>query len=198
MELVVPELDANHDGLYSLPDPLFKDRIHFPDMRWLGACHNGYPHSTSLSAYVWIRLGTVTNRQKRLALWQSALSFGVLEIITGMRISENTLLSHRPDGEVVFSSEKVSILISHWLLRPPVTPMSASQTSEWAERTGEVLQHLEPDLVSPTGGGAEGEDSDDDVGPMPMPAGAENGGSKKKRKGEYLDCLYYLGFYMHN
>ena len=30
------------------------------------------------------------------------------------------------------------------------------------------------------------EDSDDDVGPMPMPAGQENGGVKKKRKGAHL------------
>ena len=30
------------------------------------------------------------------------------------------------------------------------------------------------------------DDSDDDVGPMPMPAGAESNGAKKKRKGVYL------------
>ena len=29
-------------------------------------------------------------------------------------------------------------------------------------------------------------DSDDDVGPMPMPAGPEGNGAKKKRKGVYL------------
>lgn len=29
------------------------------------------------------------------------------------------------------------------------------------------------------------EDSDDDVGPMPLPSGPENGGVKKKRKGEF-------------
>jgi hypothetical protein len=43
-------------------------------------------------------------------------------------------------------------------------------------------------VIDPAAGGADDEESDDDVGPMPMPAGAE-GVVAKKRKGTSLPLL---------
>lgn len=56
-------------------------------------------------------------------------------------------------------------------------------------RHGEDSQMENPDTDGPAAGGDPVEvedDSDDDIGPMPMPAGVENGGVKKKRKGELV------------
>ncbi|KAI0754562.1 hypothetical protein C8Q80DRAFT_374440 [Daedaleopsis nitida] len=100
------------------------DLMYFPDMVWLGGRHDGYDRATSLSAYVWIRFSTVKSRREHLALWQSALSFGVLEVITGMRIPESLLLEAQPDGRNVLTSKKVSLLISIWLFGDSVPSLS--------------------------------------------------------------------------
>ena len=61
-------------------------------------------------------------------------------------------------------------------------------------RNGE--EDAKPDQVMDTTQDAEG-DSDDDIGPMPMPAGAgDNGGVKKKRKGmsnNLILCMLTMG-----
>lgn len=40
-------------------------------------------------------------------------------------------------------------------------------------------------IIQPEGNEGAEDESDDDVGPMPMPAGPQNGGVKKKRKGMF-------------
>lgn len=93
------------------------DLFYFPSIDWLGGPHDGFCHATSLSAYVWLRLPIVKFPKERAALWQSALSLGLLEIVTGMKISEDLIISRRPDGKHVLTSRSVSAVVSHWLFR---------------------------------------------------------------------------------
>ncbi|KAI0754568.1 hypothetical protein C8Q80DRAFT_375197 [Daedaleopsis nitida] len=84
-------------------------------MNWLGGPHDGYCRSTSPTAYVWIRLHAARSPREYIALWQSALTFGVLETITGFAIPEHLLLSTMPDGSLVFTKQAVSRLVTTWL-----------------------------------------------------------------------------------
>ena len=53
-------------------------------------------------------------------------------------------------------------------------------------------EDAKPDQVMDTTQDAE-DDSDDDIGPMPMPAGAgDNGGVKETRKGEQTTLTSYI------
>lgn len=66
------------------------------------------------------------------------MTFGVLEAITGQKIPESLLLSHRDDGTLVLTSKKVSRLISYWLFGlPPVR--HHNRVMQWAEETGKIL-----------------------------------------------------------
>lgn len=87
----------------------------YDDMVWLGGRHDGYCHTKSLSAYIWLRFSTAKTCREQLALWQSALSFGVLEAVTGMHIPESFLLVSCPDGSTVLSSNKLSLLVHSFL-----------------------------------------------------------------------------------
>ena len=107
------DLDAGAGPSDSYQFQLRNDFLHFDEILWLRGPHDGHQHSTSLSAYVWTRRSTSKTRREYFALWQSALSFGVLEAITGMKIPESLLLSPRADGTLVITSGKVSELISH-------------------------------------------------------------------------------------
>ncbi|KAI0737099.1 hypothetical protein C8Q80DRAFT_1276651 [Daedaleopsis nitida] len=68
------------------------DFVSFPDMSWFGGPHDGHCCAISLSVYVWLRLYAVRSSYEPLALWQSALVFGVLEALTGTIIPETFLL----------------------------------------------------------------------------------------------------------
>ncbi|KAI0704115.1 hypothetical protein C8Q76DRAFT_220459 [Earliella scabrosa] len=81
--------------------------------------HDGYCRSATISAYVWIRLPTCArSRKEHVALFQSALTFGVLEAITGLSIPESQLLSRRSDGPLVLTSRRISEVVSYWLYHP--------------------------------------------------------------------------------
>lgn len=53
-------------------------------------------------------------------------------------------------------------------------------------RNGQPADETSADVETKEDPNGMDEDSDDDVGPMPMPAGQENGGVKKKRKGAHV------------
>lgn len=66
------------------------------------------------------------------------MTFGVLEAITGQKIPESLLLSHRDDGTLVLTSKNVSRLISYWLFGlPPVR--HHKRVMQWADETGKIL-----------------------------------------------------------
>ncbi|RPD58599.1 hypothetical protein L226DRAFT_572873 [Lentinus tigrinus ALCF2SS1-7] len=88
---------------------IYSEFICFPPMRWLGARHDGHAVSPSLIAYVWRRYRPGMTRRDHLALWQSALSFGVLEAILDMHIPERLLLC-QTDCSIAFSSHNMCIL----------------------------------------------------------------------------------------
>ncbi|TFK78475.1 hypothetical protein K466DRAFT_657124 [Polyporus arcularius HHB13444] len=50
------------------------------------------------------------SRVAHLALWQSALSFGVLEAVLNVNIPESLLLPHHPDGSIAFTSQNMRVL----------------------------------------------------------------------------------------
>lgn len=124
-----------------------------------GGLHDGPGRATSLCAYVWLRMSCVTSLEDEATLWRNALSFGVLEMITGMQIPEKVLLSSRPDGSYVLTSAKVSRFLSHWLFGRPVKvhPIGrrqwiarADDTINWALRAIEE-RFLEVPLWFPGG-----------------------------------------------
>ncbi|KAI0713034.1 hypothetical protein C8T65DRAFT_164123 [Cerioporus squamosus] len=84
--------------------------ICFPPMCWLGAQHDGHPISPSLSAYVWQRYEPEMTRRAHLALWQSALSFGVLEAVLDGHIPERLLLSDQTDGSIALTCQNLCVL----------------------------------------------------------------------------------------
>ena len=67
-----------------------------PDMPWLGGPHDGFPRTSGLGVYTWLRMDTIKNYRDTLALCQSALSFGFLELITGLDIPERCFLRADP------------------------------------------------------------------------------------------------------
>ncbi|TFK80832.1 hypothetical protein K466DRAFT_364512 [Polyporus arcularius HHB13444] len=94
-----------------------------PDVPWFGAPHDGYPVASTLSSYVTIRRSTSTYRhalEEDFALWLSALTFGILEIMTGSHVSEATLLvsAGGPGGQRVLSGTNLLRLMCvctfHW------------------------------------------------------------------------------------
>ena len=89
----------------------------FPDMVWLGASHDGYPRYSSVTSYVSARWSPSFTAYDNAALWQAAMTFGVLEAITDLNIPEALLLEKRPDGTVVFTCCNIDVLVYHWIVR---------------------------------------------------------------------------------
>lgn len=85
-------------------------------MPWLGAAHDGHPRSTSLHDYVQRRYTVGMTRREHLALWQAALSCGLLEILAESSIPEHLLIcrdaAYGVDGPV-FTSRNLSRIVYH-------------------------------------------------------------------------------------
>ncbi|KAI0651219.1 hypothetical protein C8Q79DRAFT_898151 [Trametes meyenii] len=88
------------------------------DIPWLDAPHDGYPFHATLSEYTQTRLfrGMHSVRDD-FALWVSALTFGLLEVITQTRIPEALLLPAGHGGERVISGTRVLQLLVGWLVK---------------------------------------------------------------------------------
>ena len=117
------------------------DFIHVPPMRWLGAEHDGHTPFVSVHAYVLTRYRMGQTMLEHVALWQSALTFGVLEAITGIIVPESWFLSTRDDGTVVFASQQVAALVFTFSVRlffersdarRSLLADQASRTIDWA------------------------------------------------------------------
>ena len=57
-------------------------------MPWLGASHDGHPQHSSIMSYVSARWSPSFTTHDNAALWQAAMTLGVLEAITGCKIPE--------------------------------------------------------------------------------------------------------------
>ena len=86
-------------------------------MLWLGASHDSYPRHSSLTSYVSARWSPSFTAYDNAALWQAAMTFGVLEAITDLNIPEALLLEKRPDGTVVFTCRNIDVVVYHWIIR---------------------------------------------------------------------------------
>ena len=77
---------------------------------------------------------------QQLALWQSALTFGMLEIICGKKVPEALLLSRQEDGQVLLTGSNMSAVLSRWLFALP-HPCAAEQSHirEWANNSRGIL-----------------------------------------------------------
>ena len=66
--------------------------VRIPDMPWLGGPHDGYERTAGFDKYYGNRERDIEEPrrdQSRLALLQSTLSFGFLEMLADLDISEN-------------------------------------------------------------------------------------------------------------
>ena len=127
--------------------------ICIPDMPWLGGPHDGYPPHTTLSEYTSIRWPATRSIWDNQALWQGAMTFGVLEAITMTRISESDLLYEGSDGHSVFVGRRVSRLFVHWIhhVLCDDVQLSRKRAKHCAELLSRALLAL--DEVVATGGG---------------------------------------------
>ncbi|KAI0326294.1 hypothetical protein GY45DRAFT_122390 [Cubamyces sp. BRFM 1775] len=95
------------------------------DIPWLGARHDerDYPVCSSLSGYTALRRpkGVVYSLHDDAALWLSAMTFGLLEAITQMRIPARILLAPRKNkeetGETVVSGPRILQVLALWVNR---------------------------------------------------------------------------------
>ncbi|EMD37259.1 hypothetical protein CERSUDRAFT_94267 [Gelatoporia subvermispora B] len=84
------------------------------DIIWLGGKHDGYPLS-SLQNYMQLRYGTHaelvalenTSAQEFAALFQSYLTFGLIQAVAAQEIPEDRLLRTNSNGHLVFSTHNL-------------------------------------------------------------------------------------------
>ncbi|KAI0773201.1 hypothetical protein BD413DRAFT_492173 [Trametes elegans] len=92
--------------------------IPLPQMKWLRlGIHDGYPLSLRLGEYTRIRRSFGASRVEEAALWQSTMTFGLLEALTCIPIPESLLISTTDDGTHIFSGDALSSLVVEWLTR---------------------------------------------------------------------------------
>ncbi|KAI0752505.1 hypothetical protein C8Q80DRAFT_1267050 [Daedaleopsis nitida] len=92
--------------------------VHFADMPWLGCPHDGFPLATSLTAYVRHRYASTEPWREDAALWQGAMTFGLLEAVIGIHTPSGFLLVPGTGrSPLVLRSENLSMLLFDWQLR---------------------------------------------------------------------------------
>ena len=116
-EAPIPATDQSciHPGLV-LHAYQSEQLLTFPDMLGLGASHDGHPRYSSITSYVSARWSPSFTAYDNAALWQAAMTFGVLEAITDLNIPEALLLEKRPDGTVVFTCRNIDVVVYHGLI----------------------------------------------------------------------------------
>ncbi|TFK88609.1 hypothetical protein K466DRAFT_598496 [Polyporus arcularius HHB13444] len=106
------------------------------DIPWLGAPHNGYPFCTTLSSYIKIRRdGAIRSMRDDAALWVSAMTFGLLEAVTRVRIPESLFIDHTlvaQGGEAILSGTRILRFLTSWRYR--MRDHSDGQEDEEAHR----------------------------------------------------------------
>ncbi|KAI0646164.1 hypothetical protein C8Q79DRAFT_650417 [Trametes meyenii] len=104
--------DADH------PTVTFAHQLFGPlvDIPWLDAPHDGYPFCATLSSYTRTRLfNAVHSRRDDLALWMSAMTFGLLEVVTRTQIPESLLIiPGGQEGDRVISGTQILRILTAW------------------------------------------------------------------------------------
>ncbi len=86
-------------------------------MAWLECSHDGHHLCDTLGSYTKLRRKHGASRRDDAALWQSAMTFGLLEAAFNIRIPEDFLLSRGGNKRKVLTSDMMSILVFDWLIR---------------------------------------------------------------------------------
>ncbi|OSC99993.1 hypothetical protein PYCCODRAFT_1469729 [Trametes coccinea BRFM310] len=139
---VVPTAELVRSGSREEMDLLRWTFASLIDIPWLGAPHDGYPFCANLSSYVETRrpTGTLSTFPRDAALWLSAMTFGVLECVTRMRIPEQLLLSRRPgDGATVVSGLLLTRFMTMWFWQ---CAMDKHRDSKHLREHGEEVARL--------------------------------------------------------
>lgn len=91
------------------------------DIPWLGATHDGFPFCSTLSSYTQVRRrpGTLRSNHDDTALWLSAMTFGLLEAVTRVRIPESMLvITGARAGEQFLSGSRIRRFLTHfWMFK---------------------------------------------------------------------------------
>ncbi|KAI0659662.1 hypothetical protein C8Q70DRAFT_124425 [Cubamyces menziesii] len=116
------------------------------DIPWMDAQHDGHPLCSTLYGYIAIRrpTGVIRSLHADAALWLSAMSFGLLEAITQVKIPEATLLvSGAADQSTVISSVRVRRFLNGWVIMQHVmSRYGGHEASDSRTRQGEEVANL--------------------------------------------------------
>ncbi|OSD08321.1 hypothetical protein PYCCODRAFT_10624 [Trametes coccinea BRFM310] len=115
------------------------------DIPWLCASHDGYDFRATLPSYTKMRRrglsrDTVHSLRDDAALWLSAMTFGLLEAITRMRIPESAFLVPGPrEGDFSLSGSRLLQFIAYW---GSYVEQHYDDEDMQAERGREIAGHL--------------------------------------------------------
>ncbi|KAI8978235.1 hypothetical protein BD414DRAFT_538857 [Trametes punicea] len=117
------------------PKPAFKQITHIPDeisslaskerytlgfpldLPWLGASHDGQPSCLNLGSYTGIRCsnGNILSLRSDVALWLSAMTFGLFEAATDYSIPESLFLVRgTAEGDMILSGARILEFLVFW------------------------------------------------------------------------------------
>ncbi|KAH9893986.1 hypothetical protein C8Q73DRAFT_497844 [Cubamyces lactineus] len=119
-KFVINEHDLPHDATDTGVSTSEAWTIGLPfDIPWLGTVQDepDYPMTSSLSSYVAIRRpkGIVYSLHDDAVLWLSAMTFGLLEAITRMRIPARIILIPGKNEETVISGSRILQVLALWV-----------------------------------------------------------------------------------
>ncbi|KAI0651221.1 hypothetical protein C8Q79DRAFT_1004523 [Trametes meyenii] len=121
------------------------------DIPWLDAPHDGFSFCPTLSSYTQTRLcGAIHSARDDVALWVAALTFGLLEAVTQLRIPESLLLvPGKREGERVISGSRLFRLLVTWVgsvlpalpeFQPEPDPKSQDAWQERGKQVATILR----------------------------------------------------------
>lgn len=125
------------------------------DIPWLDAPHDGYPLCPTLASYVRARRASFTSPSLMddAALCLSAMTFGFLEAVMGIKIPESSLLSKHPGSqETVISRTELSKLFLWWSSSAGEKPFLLQPGPKIAELFRREFLAIKEELSEPTGG----------------------------------------------
>ncbi|KAJ2982307.1 hypothetical protein NUW54_g10768 [Trametes sanguinea] len=137
----LPDLDSPYVRV--LETSLWRPAL---DVPWLGATHDGYPSSTTLGGYTTARRnsGIPYSLRDDAALWLSALTFGLLEAATLIRIPESLFLMSKSQEEEgitqVLSGQRISQFFAYYFKESVGLRGSQGPPAEHGRRIARLLR----------------------------------------------------------